>query len=164
MDSTSYYNTIKDSYEKLYREEQIGKIRKILSLIDIKRSDKILDVGAGTGILEELLKDYDITAIEPSDLYYIMSKKRLNSKLIKADFLSFESEEKFDIVFAITVIQDINIENREKFIKKLFNLTKNGGKIVISVLNRSGIDLDYLRPINKICVENDIVYVFNKAN
>ena len=158
MDSTSYYNTIKDSYEKSYREEQIGKIRKILSLI------KILDVGAGTGILEELLKDYDITAIEPSDLYYIMSKKRLNSKLIKADFLSFESEEKFDIVFAITVIQDINIENREKFIKKLFNLTKNGGKIVISVLNRSGIDLDYLRPINKICVENDIVYVFNKAN
>jgi Cyclopropane-fatty-acyl-phospholipid synthase. len=48
-DAVEYYNAIAKSYEKLYRDEQIGKIKFILKQLNINKIKTVLDIGAGTG-------------------------------------------------------------------------------------------------------------------
>lgn len=163
MDAVSYYNSIKDSYEKLYSREQENKIRFFLSKINIKSNDKILDVGAGSGILESLLSENKITALEPSNMSDIIILKNLsNVSVIKETVQDFNPIDKFDVVFCITVLQDIKEEERDKVIKKLFSLTAENGHLIISVLNVSKIDLSSLNPVNSGYIENDRYFIFFK--
>ena len=92
MDSIVYYNSIGESYESLYLREQENKIRFILSKIKVKESDRILDAGAGTGILESMLPRNEITAIEPSDMANMIVKKGFkNVSVVKKRIQDFDS-------------------------------------------------------------------------
>ncbi len=163
MDSIIYYDAIKSSYDKLYFEEQIKKIRFLLSKFEIPKSAEILDVGAGSGILETVLTDNKITAVEPSDMSEIIVQRKLkNVSLIRKKIEDFNTDEKFDFVFCITVLQDIKEEERENIIEKMFSLAKEGGFIVISVLKASGIDLSVLNPIETGEIENDSYFIFKR--
>lgn len=161
MDAVEYYNKIKPSYERLYGEEQKEKIDEILRLIEVKPNQKIIDVGAGAGLLEKILKQNMITALEPSELADLIPKRE-NIKIIRKRLEKFSTKEKFDLVFCITVLQDIEKEKREDFIKRLFSLCKKEGFILISVLKRSGIDLDDYSPVSKKEIGNDVLYIFEK--
>ncbi|MGC8533110.1 MAG: class I SAM-dependent methyltransferase [Candidatus Parvarchaeum sp.] len=161
MDSITYYNSIGKSYEKLYLREQESKIRFLLSRIKVKDSDKILDVGAGTGILESILLENDITALEPSDMADEIVKKGFrNVSVVKKRIQDFVSNEKFDVLFCITVLQDIEEKDRKSIIKKMFDLTAQNGHLLISVLKHSNIDLSSLNPIESGYVENDRYFIF----
>ena len=161
MDSIIYYNSIGKSYESLYLREQENKIRFILSKIKVKDSDRILDVGAGTGILESMLPKNEITAIEPSDMSDIIVKKGFkNVSVVKEKIQDFTSNKKFDIVFCITVLQDMEEIERKRTIKKLFDLTAETGYLIISVLKQSNIDLSSLNPVESGYIENDRYFIF----
>ncbi len=161
MDSITYYNSIGQSYESLYLREQENKIRFILSRIKVNGNDKILDVGAGTGILESMLHENNVTAIEPSDMADILVKKGFkNVSIIKKKIQDFAYDKKFDIVFCITVLQDIEEIDRKSVIKKLFDLTAKNGHLVVSVLKSSNIDLSSLNPIESGYIENDRYFIF----
>ncbi len=161
MDSITYYNSIGKSYESLYLREQESKARFLLSKIEVKGSDKILDVGAGTGILESILPENDITAIEPSDMAGMIVKKGFKKvSVVKERIQDFVSNERFDVVFCITVLQDIEENDRESIIKKLFSLTAENGHLLISVLKASNIDLSSLNPIEMGYIENDRYFIF----
>ncbi len=161
MDSITYYSSIGESYESLYLREQENKIRFILSKIKVNETDRILDVGAGTGILESLLPKNKITAIEPSDMAKILVKKEFkNVSVVKKRIQDFVSDKKFDIVFCITVLQDIKEEDREGTIKKMFELTAEKGHLIISILKSSNIDLSYLNPVESGYIENDRYFIF----
>lgn len=161
MDSITYYNSIGKSYESLYYMEQESKIRFLLSKITVKGSDKILDVGAGTGILESILPENKITAIEPSDMADTIVKKGFkNVSVVKKRIQDFISNEKFDVVFCITVLQDIEELDRKSIVKKLFDITAKNGHLLISVLKFSNIDLSGLKPIESGYIENDRYFIF----
>jgi 2-polyprenyl-3-methyl-5-hydroxy-6-metoxy-1,4-benzoquinol methylase len=161
MDSILYYNSIGKSYESLYLKEQESKIKFLLSKITIKESDKILDVGAGSGILESMLQKNNITAVEPSDMADMIIKKGFkNVSVVKKRIQDFASNKKFDVVFCITVLQDIEEADRENVIKKLFELTAKNGHLLISVLKHSNIDLSGLNPVESSYVENDRYFIF----
>ena len=53
-----YYSIISNSYNELYGEEQLKKIKLILGSNSIKAEDKILDVGCGTAVYSNLFKNY----------------------------------------------------------------------------------------------------------
>ncbi len=161
MDSITYYNSIGKSYNSLYLKEQESKIRFLLSKISLKGSDKILDVGAGSGILESILPENNITAIEPSDMADMIVKKGFkNVSVVKKRIQDFDSNEKFDVVFCITVMQDIEETDRKGIIKKLFALTAENGHLLISVLKASNIDLSGLNPTESGYIENDRFFIF----
>jgi len=47
---SAYYDSISSSYEDLHSQEQERKLRKILSVLDLRPHDAILDVGCGSGL------------------------------------------------------------------------------------------------------------------
>ena len=162
-DAVEYYNAIAKSYEKLYRDEQIGKIKFILKQLNINKIKTVLDIGAGTGILEEFLRDKKIVAVEPSKLSEEMVRKDLeNVRVVRRNIEDISFDERFDLVVCLTTLQDLNESNREACIKKAFEFCKEGGTIVISVLKASRIDLSYLKPFATGEAENDIIFFFNK--
>jgi 2-polyprenyl-3-methyl-5-hydroxy-6-metoxy-1,4-benzoquinol methylase len=164
MDSVKYYDSIANSYEALYRREQEAKIRTAISLVKPRNSDRILDVGAGSGITEEMLPGFHITALEPSNLIDLLVRKAKKGVTpVKEEFLGWDSKGAFDVIFCITVLQDLKENDRDQFLRKIFDICKPGGKIAISVLTRSGIKLDYRNPLIVREVENDVLYIFKKA-
>ncbi|MGC8516664.1 MAG: class I SAM-dependent methyltransferase [Candidatus Acidifodinimicrobium sp.] len=162
-DAVDYYNAISGSYEKLYRDEQIRKIKFILKHLDIDRIGTVLDIGAGTGIFEEFLKDKKVIAIEPSSLSDEIIKKDLkNVNLIRSRVEEVNLNERFDLVICLTTLQDLNKETREICLEKAFEYCKEGGEVIISVLKASQIDLSYLKPMAIEDAQNDIIFFFRK--
>ncbi|MCL4391441.1 methyltransferase domain-containing protein [Candidatus Parvarchaeota archaeon] len=162
MDSVSYYTTIKSSYERLYLKEQESKIRFLLSKVRINPSDTILDVGAGSGILESLLPNNKIVAVEPSDMVDLIADRKLsNVSIVKTRIEDFVYHGKFNAVFCITVLQDIS-GGIDGIMEKLFDLTAENGFLVVSVLKISQIDLNRFNPIESGCIENDKYFVFKR--
>ncbi len=47
------YNSLSKIYDRLYEEEQTQKINKVLERVKLSRSDTVLDIGCGTGLLLE---------------------------------------------------------------------------------------------------------------
>ncbi|MCL4399122.1 class I SAM-dependent methyltransferase [Candidatus Parvarchaeota archaeon] len=162
MESYEYYTVISNSYESLYGAEQRKKISGIISIIGIKDGDSILDIGAGNGILEKILHENDILAVEPSSLFSFIPVNN-HIKAENKRISDFSTNRKFDVVMCVTVLQDLNEEERKICIEKAFEYCKPGGRIAISVLKSSGIDLDYLKPRIITEIENDRVFIFYKT-
>lgn len=161
MDSVEYYNAIKGSYDALYSMEQEGKIDFLLSIIKPKRRYLMLDVGAGSGILEDRIKKGKVIALEPSHLIdEFAEKKPKNVTIVRKRILDYNTTKKFDIVFCVTVLQDMESNERKAAIDRMFKMCKKGGKVVISVLDESRIDLSNLHPDKSGAIENDRYYIF----
>ena len=50
MEEINYYNEISQGYEELHKEEQLEKIEIIKKFLKPTKTDKLLDVGCGSGI------------------------------------------------------------------------------------------------------------------
>ncbi|MFV9875525.1 MAG: bifunctional 2-polyprenyl-6-hydroxyphenol methylase/3-demethylubiquinol 3-O-methyltransferase UbiG [Rickettsiales endosymbiont of Dermacentor nuttalli] len=104
---------------------------------------KLLDVGCGGGLISEPMSRLGatVTAIDASSINIKIAKQHsLNSKLninylcnTTEDLVS--SEQKFDIILALEVIE--HISNIEDFIKSCSHLLNNSGIIFMSTLNRT---------------------------
>lgn len=125
------YHTIAKSYNELYKEEQLNKLKIIEKYLKIKKPYKLLDVGCGTGISTNYFK---------CKTYGIDSSKEMIKKgegnLIYgyAQKLPFKYKF-FDIVISITAIH--NFKNPEKAIKEILRIKKKKVQIVITLLKRS---------------------------
>jgi 2-polyprenyl-3-methyl-5-hydroxy-6-metoxy-1,4-benzoquinol methylase len=164
MESFIYYNAIARSYEKLYRDEQIQKalfIKRVLEAYGVKLA---LDVGAGTGILEEVCSDIIFDVVEPShSMLNILKRKKLKNirKIYDSKIEEAKIKEKYNAVIALTVLQDVS--DRKEFIEKLFSLANKNGLVIISYLSRANIVMSqYTNRVPTITekVANDIINVF----
>ena len=70
------YNTFAKGYNELYGEEQLRKLKIIKSLLNLKSSDKLLDVGCGTGLSRML--NCKITGIDSCEELIKKSKIKTN--------------------------------------------------------------------------------------
>jgi len=125
--------------EKIYHD--LEKLDIIIRELDIKPTDKILDVGTGTGImipyLYEQIKDPGkIIAVDISEnMIRIARAKHPKSKFPNVDFLvqdiyNHHFEEKFDVILCYSCFPHF-IKQRET-IKKLARRLNNGGKLMIA--------------------------------
>ena len=120
---------------KSFTKEQEAKLRLIKANISVKASDKLLDVGCGTGITSQF-SEYDcfVVGADPSiKLLQKAEKNGLKDRVCaEAENLPFK-DHSFDIVISITAIQ--NFHDIEKGLKEIRRVGKD--RFVLSFLKRS---------------------------
>lgn len=124
-------------------------IRKVIKDLNLKRDDRVLDFGAGTGRNALLMREYvdkgEIVALEIGEEMKEQFKKKCSSfsniKLLDRRIdepLDFKEE--FDVVFISFVLHGFIQEKREIIIQNAFNALKKGGRFAI--LDYSNFDVD----------------------
>ncbi len=113
---------------------------KIVNSVEIKDSNKVLDVGCATGVFLQLLKrKYPkacVVGIDPDKQSLGIARRRLNKfshvELIEGfgEALPFEKES-FDIVFSTLVFHHMSTDIKQKCITEIYRILKKGGKLVI---------------------------------
>ncbi len=128
-ENDSYYDDISEGYENLHSEEQLSKARIINGSLGIKNSDKLLDVGCGTGSYLGIF-GCNVFGIDPSK--GLLKKNKHPNTQAGAEKIPF-ADNSFDIVTCITAIhlfKDIE--------KGLLEMKRVGKKLfAFSVLKKS---------------------------
>lgn len=125
------YDSIAPSYNELHEEEQLRKLKAISKYIKVKKSDKLLDIGCGTGISTNFFNCKTI-GIDPSKEMIKQGKGNLIHGY--AEKLPFK-DKIFDIIIAITSIH--NFKDPEKALNEILRVKKPKAKIIITLLKKS---------------------------
>lgn len=155
-----YYNKISKGYNELHGKEQKAKVDLIKKNIKISKKDKLLDVGAGTGLSSDF--ECDVTAVDPSE--ELLKQNPVKKKFVAyAENLPFP-DSSFDIVISVTAVH--NFKNIEKGLLEIKRVGKN--KFVLSVLKKSAkFDLikklikKYFKIQKEIEEEKDLIFLCN---
>jgi len=126
--SDNYYDSIAKGYNELHGEEQLKKLEIIKKKIEIKSSDKVLDVGCGTG-LSSILGGV-ITGIDPSA--ELLKQAKCKTVCASAEEIPFK-DNSFDIVVSVTAIQ--NFTDIKKGLEEIKRVGKD--KFALSFLKKS---------------------------
>lgn len=126
-----YYVQIAKGYEELHKEEQLGKLKLVLDRLPYQRTDKVLDVGCGTG-LSSLLFSCQKFGIDPTFELLRQAKTRLPVVQGIAEQLPFK-DNSFDIVICLTALHNFTDPQRA-----LLEMKRVGtGRFAISILKRA---------------------------
>lgn len=138
MNQVNFFNSIAKNWDNIIEVNET-KINYLLSKIDIKEDDYVLDVGTGTGVLIPFLAKLNpkgkIKAIDIScNMLDIAKDKFKNMSNIEFALLNVETEnidEKFNKIVLYSMFP--HLEDRTNTIKKLVqnNLLENG-KLMIA--------------------------------
>lgn len=109
------------------------------TMVELARSKipapKILDMGAGTGLLTlKLLKRHseaEFTLIDLSDEMLKIAKERFagrtNFKYLNGDYIKYDFKDKFDIIASSLSIHHLKHENKEFLYEKIYKMLNKGG-------------------------------------
>ncbi|WP_293712212.1 class I SAM-dependent methyltransferase [uncultured Parabacteroides sp.] len=128
-----FFDALADRWDELcYHDPE--KITYILEHTTLHKGLKILDVGCGTGILEQYLLTYSPTHITGIDISPRMIDQASSKYAVNTvDFRSMDimdlKDERFDFIIAYSVFP--HFEQPEKLIAHLAELLTPGGELVI---------------------------------
>ncbi|MCP4159813.1 MAG: methyltransferase domain-containing protein [Deltaproteobacteria bacterium] len=125
----------------------LGQQKKInnhlVSLLDVKSCDKVLDVGCGTGVLTKLISEkmnpteggYSLGIDAAGKMISAARKKRGNTackfEAMAAESLSFENET-FDSIVSSFFYHHIQFDLKQKAFAEAYRVLKPGGKLIIA--------------------------------
>lgn len=125
-------------YDK-YRKQAIPLMDEyyntVVELTENFTNPKILDLGAGTGILTNLLykihPDSEFTLLDFSDEMLKIAKNKFSShanfKYTKANYLTHDFMEKYDIVVSSLSIHHLEDYQKKVLYSKVYDILNNGG-------------------------------------
>jgi len=130
----------------LFDEERIKnsstEVEKIISILNLKEKDKILDLCCGIGrhAIEFTKRNFIVSGVDRNEYFIEKCKKRakeenLNIEFIKSDIRSFVRKNEFDAIINIFTSFGYfeNIDDDRKVIKNCFDSLKEGGKFLIDM-------------------------------
>ena len=134
------FNKASDDYDK-YRKQAIPNMdlyyNTLIELtIDYDRP-KILDLGAGTGILTQLLykqhPDSQITLLDMSKDMLNVARQKFADKdfrYIEADYLNYDFEEKYDLVVSSLSIHHLTDDKKQVLYKRIYDILNDDGLFI----------------------------------
>lgn len=141
MEQRDFFDSIAKEWDNIIEIDE-EKINILLSKVDIKDNDNILDVGTGTGVLIPFLKNLNTKGIIKgvdisSGMLDIASQKFKDTKNVSFEALDIENsslEEKYDKIILYSMFP--HLKNKTNTIKILVenNLNKDG-KLIIAHSN-----------------------------
>ncbi|CEH33890.1 class I SAM-dependent methyltransferase [Romboutsia lituseburensis] len=141
MEQRDFFDSIAKEWDNIIEVNE-EKINTLLSKVDIKDNDNILDVGTGTGVLIPFLKNLNTKGIIKgvdisSGMLDIASQKFKDTKNVSFEALDIENsslEEKYDKIILYSMFP--HLKNKTNTIKILVenNLNKDG-KLIIAHSN-----------------------------
>jgi len=120
-----------EAHEFSFRNEERTDHKRILELLNIKTSDRVLEIGCGFGVLLNKITSKERIGIETNDSAIKECRNR-GLSVIQADVekgLSFKNSS-FDIVIMNEVIE--HLKKPEFVFKECFRILVPGGKIIIT--------------------------------
>lgn len=139
MNVKEFFNSIAPRWDAAETHTE-HDLRPFVDLCDIRPTDKVLDLGCGTGIISRLLaeKGQTVTGLDVSDEMIALAKikyaDRADIRFICADFYDFDGG-KFD--YAVVFNAYPHFCDRQKFVAKLYDvLTDNGGFAIMHNIGR----------------------------
>jgi ubiquinone/menaquinone biosynthesis C-methylase UbiE len=136
-----YYDQQAKIYDARYLDEQNAKFESILNSVEHGSTELILDMGCGTGFLFQHLNNTAkvLVGLDASSNLLREAKKRAkkmsNTVLIRADADNMPfSDNIFDIVFAITLLQ--NMPNPTKTVEEMKRVSKPEAVFVLTGLKK----------------------------
>lgn len=115
-------------------------VRKILLKKEIekvlrkKRNISVLDIGCGTGDYIEIFNNYGVNYLGVDLSSYAIDKLKIKypeMSFICGDIFKVELDKKFDVIFLSEVLE--HIIDEQKLLKKINNLLKTNGVLILSV-------------------------------
>ena len=140
-------SNIRTNYEKWYEcegyywgTEPAGFCDELIALCPPSKDKKVLDIGCGEGkdAVYMASKGYSVTAFDVTEngIKKTIRMAKENNVEINAyvdDINTFETNEKFDIVYSTGTIQYLFDENKKHFFDKIEHITKKNGFVFFNV-------------------------------
>ncbi len=134
------FNKASNDYDK-YRKQAIPNMElyynTLVELTESYEKPKILDLGAGTGILTDLLHkqhpNSEITLLDMSrDMLNIARNKFAdkNFNYIEADYLTYEFNEKYDLVVSSLSIHHLTDDEKRVLYRRIYDILEDGGLFI----------------------------------
>ncbi len=133
-----YYSQISSGYNELYYNEQSEKLKALLANCpSFVPKGLILDIGAGTGIVEK-----ELTGIYPNAAFSVINLEPEQKMLCqckgikiraKAEKLPFP-DKTFDVVISLT---SLHHAQPEKAVREMLRIAKKNAVFIISILKSS---------------------------
>ncbi|MBW6442332.1 methyltransferase domain-containing protein [Patescibacteria group bacterium] len=140
QDYKNYYNEIAQNYESYIPQNKVMRkiILDFLEELKVNKNSKILDIGAGTGIVTEGIAQAgynDLTLLDISDKELEIAKNKpilSNAKFQTVDLVNEEILGKFNVVFETMSLDYFKGEKLKLILSKIKNsLVKRGNIIII---------------------------------
>jgi tRNA (cmo5U34)-methyltransferase len=137
-----YYAELTRDYDVKIRQlvprydEMVGCI---LDLVRLSTPRAVLDIGAGTGNVSELilgaLPDVRVTAVEASAVAASEARRRLHSAaeriaIVELDILDFVPQAPFDVIFSNLVLHNLPPGAKRRLLAKLRSWLNPGGAFI----------------------------------
>ncbi|MGU9539460.1 class I SAM-dependent DNA methyltransferase [Clostridium tepidum] len=137
MDDREFFNNLAEKWDSMCFHPK-EKIEYILSKVNLKEGDRILDIGSGTGVLIPYLENKIsnsgyIVAIDIAENMLKVSKEKnkySNLDFIVGDFLEYESKKTFNCITAYSCYP--HFKDKDKLAHICYELLEDGGKLVIA--------------------------------
>jgi ubiquinone/menaquinone biosynthesis C-methylase UbiE len=117
--------------------------RKIVELLDLKESDRVLDLGCGTGVLTRMIADHlrseaggGAVGIDAAAKMIRVARKRRGSDVCRFEVAAAESlpfdDASFDAVVSSLFFHHVSLDLKEQALRGAFRVLRPGGKLVIA--------------------------------
>jgi ubiquinone/menaquinone biosynthesis C-methylase UbiE len=157
------YDDISSSYNELHGEEQAGKAAIIAAHLTILPTDKVIDVGCGTGLGSQFIagKAKEIVGIDTSK--ELIKHCPFPAVIAKAEDIPYD-DEYFDVAVCVSAVH--NFDDVEAGLKEISRVTKR--EAAITVLKKSAKAREIEKQIRQIFIvketvddEHDKIFIVN---
>ncbi len=139
----AYFRTPKDSLEKA----QTQKFDHVLKKLQLKKGDRVLDIGCGWGhLLVRAVKKYGVTGLgvtlseEQFKYAKALAKKEGVADKAKFELLNYQDlydrDEQYDRVMSVGILEHVGQGNHAKYFKVVNKLLKPGGVSLLHTISQ----------------------------